>query len=334
VKEALARLLCALGIGALFRWRNRRRLLVLMYHGVVEGPLRTPCWTQVPVDAFRRQMAWVARRYRVLPLVEALDALRAGTLPRRTCALTFDDGLRNVATVAGPVLAEHGFHATVFLSTGVVGTNDLLWMDRLHAAVDQSRASALDASVLGLGVLPLRSPAERAAASTACGRILKTIPRAEKDRRLGELVAALGEPGDPGAFRALTWEEVDAMRRGGLFDFAPHTVRHEILSRCEDEVVRSEVGESTREVTRRTGSAPRVFAYPNGAPADFDARARDEVSRHGMAWALSTIEGLAGADEDPLAVRRIGVGDDLSLPRLSLLASGALSALRGRRAGY
>jgi peptidoglycan/xylan/chitin deacetylase (PgdA/CDA1 family) len=307
-----------------------------MYHGVVERPLRTFCWSQVPLEAFRAQMRWVARRYRVLPLGEALERLRAGTLPARSCALTFDDGLRNVRTVAGPVLAERRLPATVFLATSTVGTSDALWVDRLHLAFDRTRADALDATALGLGRLPLATPAERSAASTACGRAMKAMPRAEKDRRLGEVLAALGAEatGDPGPFRALSWDEVAEMRAGGLFEFGPHTVSHEILSRCEDDVVRTEVAASTAEVARRTGRAQDVFAYPNGSPADFDERARAEVTRSGMAWALSTVEGLCDAGSDPLALPRVGVGADLSLARLALAASGALAALRGGRSGY
>jgi hypothetical protein len=59
------------------------------------------------------------------------------------------------------------------------------------------------------------------------------------------------------------------------------------------------------------------------------------VRRAGLRFALSTSEGLADRSSDPLALPRVAVGADLSLARLSLLASGALGALRGRRdVGY
>jgi peptidoglycan/xylan/chitin deacetylase (PgdA/CDA1 family) len=330
VKEALARLLAALGLGALFRWRNRRRLLVLMYHGVVERKPEVPCWHLLPVEAFRRQMAFLARRYRVLPLEDALARLSDGTLPRKACAITFDDGLRNVATVAGPVLASHGLHATVFLATSTVGTRDALWADRLHLALVRAHGPDVDASALDLGRLPLGTATQRADASRALAEGLKRLPRAEKDARLAEILASIGTTPDldPGPFEALSWDDVSAMAATGRFSFGPHTIRHEILSRCEDEVVTREVSVSTTKVAVRLRRAPVVFAYPNGREEDFDARARDAVSRAGMSWALSTTEGLAGNDSDPLALPRIGVGGDLSLARFSLLCSGALAALR------
>ena len=46
-------------------------------------------------------------------LIEALRLLQAGRPPARTIGLTFDDGFADLAEHALPVLAEHGFRATV-----------------------------------------------------------------------------------------------------------------------------------------------------------------------------------------------------------------------------
>ncbi len=335
MKELATRLLCALGAPALFRFRNRRRLLILMYHGVIpaagDRPTSPPYWHQLPVADFRRQMEWVARKYRVLPLDEALAGLLGGTLPPRACAITFDDGFLNDRTTALPVLESLRLPATVFLATGVIGTDRVLWPDRLQLAFARTAAGAADLSALGLGRLPLATPDERGAAAAACANRLKDLPRAEKDARLAELLAALGEDrvADPGDFRMLTWDDVRAMEASGLVRFAAHTVTHEILSRLPDDEVASQVRDSHEEVTRRLGNAPRVFAYPNGRARDFDERSRAAVRACGIPFSLSTVEGLASRDSDPLALSRMCIGSDLTFARFRLLVSGALLALRG-----
>jgi peptidoglycan/xylan/chitin deacetylase (PgdA/CDA1 family) len=292
-----------------------------------------PCWHQLDVAAFERQMAWIARRWRVLPLEEALAGLAAGTLPERALALTFDDGYRNVATVAGPVLAARALPATVFLVTDPMGTDEVLWPDRVYLAFARTAAATVDVPDLGLVRRALDGPAARAAAYATSVRALKGLPTAEKDQRMAALLAALDRtaPEDPGDFRLLSWDDVDAMRRTGRWSFAGHSARHEILARMPDGHVAASVGRSHEAVARRTGRAPTVFAYPNGRAMDFDDRARAALEHLGVPFALSTIEGFNDAATDRRALRRIGVGSDASFARFRLLASGALEMLRGRR---
>jgi peptidoglycan/xylan/chitin deacetylase (PgdA/CDA1 family) len=84
-----------------------------------------------------RSVAWLARTWgrfepsalRILfyhrvsddrdALAVTLRLLRGGTIPPRTVGLNFDDGFLDVAENALDVLAERGFQATVFVSTGV-----------------------------------------------------------------------------------------------------------------------------------------------------------------------------------------------------------------------
>lgn len=73
-------------------------------------------------DRFRVQMEFLAEQgYRAIDVVEAAEALERGEVPERVVALSFDDGFRDVAENAMPVLRELGFRATVFVSTEVVG---------------------------------------------------------------------------------------------------------------------------------------------------------------------------------------------------------------------
>jgi peptidoglycan/xylan/chitin deacetylase (PgdA/CDA1 family) len=98
---------------------------ILMYHALV--PRYAPYMAAVHVEQarFAEQMAWLAASgLRVLPLAEALATLHApaaGPDARPVVALTFDDGYASLYTHARPVLAQHGFAATLFLTTSPVG---------------------------------------------------------------------------------------------------------------------------------------------------------------------------------------------------------------------
>jgi peptidoglycan/xylan/chitin deacetylase (PgdA/CDA1 family) len=98
-----------------------------MYHRVGEPvACRADRFLNVSAHGFRRQMrALAALGYRARPFAEVVDALRSGRpLPRRTFALTFDDGYRSIGETAAPILARFGSPATVFVvSEGVGRTN-------------------------------------------------------------------------------------------------------------------------------------------------------------------------------------------------------------------
>ncbi|RZK62332.1 MAG: polysaccharide deacetylase family protein [Hymenobacter sp.] len=98
---------------------------ILMYHALVEQPEPYLAAVHVAQARFAEQMAWLAASgHRVLPLAEALATLRQPAAPaasRPVVALTFDDGYHSLYTHAQPVLRQHGFAATLFLTTAPVG---------------------------------------------------------------------------------------------------------------------------------------------------------------------------------------------------------------------
>lgn len=92
---------------------------ILMYHSISDGGGPT-C---LPPRVFREQMAALAGTGTPVVPLEAVVAWMEGrgTLPARSAAITFDDGFRDFARTAQPVLAAHGFPATVFLPAARMG---------------------------------------------------------------------------------------------------------------------------------------------------------------------------------------------------------------------
>ncbi len=98
---------------------------ILTYHHVAPVP---PAGDEhgglyVAPAHFAAQMTWLARQgYYVATLDEVrADLLGGERLPRKSVAVTFDDGWADNYTHAFPVLQQHGFPATIFLTAGKIG---------------------------------------------------------------------------------------------------------------------------------------------------------------------------------------------------------------------
>ncbi|GAA2437964.1 polysaccharide deacetylase family protein [Streptomyces glaucus] len=93
---------------------------ILMYHAVAADPNEATRALSVTPEAFAEQMAVLADRGRTpVSTAELAARWRSGRpLPPRPVLITFDDGYEGVHRHALPVLAKHGFPATLFVSTG------------------------------------------------------------------------------------------------------------------------------------------------------------------------------------------------------------------------
>lgn len=133
--------------------------------------------------------------YTVLDVTQIAALLASGELPERTIGLSFDDGCRDIAENAAPVLAEHGFCATVFVATGVTaGRARFTWYSRQPPVLGWDEIVALD----GGGTLEfeahsithpnLRALDDEQAALEIAGS------KAELEERIGRVVTAFSYP--------------------------------------------------------------------------------------------------------------------------------------------
>jgi peptidoglycan/xylan/chitin deacetylase (PgdA/CDA1 family) len=98
-----------------------------MYHSVATSPNDATRELSVAPEAFTEQMALIGDLGLVpVNTAELAACWRTGRpLPPRPVLVTFDDGYEGVHRHALPVLAKHGFAATVFVSTGWIrGAHD------------------------------------------------------------------------------------------------------------------------------------------------------------------------------------------------------------------
>ena len=110
-----------------------KQAVILQYHHV---STQTPPVTSLSEASFRTHMEYLADNgFTMLPLEDVVSTLQdGGSLPNKTAVITFDDGYTSVYDVAFPILETYQWPFTVFVTSGLVGSND-----RLYATWDQLR---------------------------------------------------------------------------------------------------------------------------------------------------------------------------------------------------
>lgn len=104
---------------------------LVMYHGIDTKGGNPFNGRHTPVGYFDRQIQFLTRHYRVVPLKTYFEESASAT---NLCAVTFDDGYVNNLTNALPVLGKYQCPATFYI-TGMneIGC-DILWADYVNIA--------------------------------------------------------------------------------------------------------------------------------------------------------------------------------------------------------
>jgi peptidoglycan/xylan/chitin deacetylase (PgdA/CDA1 family) len=240
-------------VGVHLRIRRRRsargqaQIHVLGYHRVVDrvvedGPVSPSLC--ISAQSFRRQMEQVKRAFHVLTLREAVAAIEGRLqLDRDACAVTFDDGYRDLYLRAAPILAELGIPATVFVPSGYLGTGRALTHDRLYAALWRLRRGNPSALVDGLIA---RLPASALTAIT------------EELESVGGGPVPLGDDA-----RVLDAGELRTLAERG-WEIGGHTIDHSVLVHEPAARIDEQLRRPKSDLESIAGRPCRYFAYCNG----------------------------------------------------------------------
>lgn len=129
-------------------WKTPR-VPILYYHEV--GPERAK--HVVHPDDFRAQMTWLADAGLTPLSLDALCEIYAGRAPAppRPVVITFDDGRAGVLRHAAPVLAAHGFPATLYVVTRWLEGRDIPDRERYSDFLTTRDLAPLRAAGLTIG---------------------------------------------------------------------------------------------------------------------------------------------------------------------------------------
>jgi peptidoglycan/xylan/chitin deacetylase (PgdA/CDA1 family) len=321
-KVGILRFAEAAGLSQFIRdsaWR-RQRLLILCYHGVSRQDEHE--WNSdlycTPETLRRRMELVVQERCNVLPLAQAVEQLRKGTLPPRAIAITFDDGFYDFYSTAFPILESFGFPVTLYLTTYYVEFNRpvfdpmcsyLLWRGRHKQTLEWPEVFPTPVKLDGAG-----RPAACAALREFA--LARKLSGQDKDRLLARLAERLGTDYEElcrkRVLHLVTPAEATELAARQV-DIQYHTHRHRVYRSRER--MFAELDDNRRRIMTYTSKPPQHFCYPSGF---YQSEHVDYLAAYGITSATTCVRGLCSARTNPLLLPRLG--DSMVYPDLEFRA--------------
>lgn len=273
-------------VSAAWRACTRGRLRVLTYHSVGEA------------GRFEAQLRHLTRHYSPVGSVQVVRWLHDGEpLPPRPVWVTFDDGVEDVVRLGLPLLQRHRVPATLFVCPGLIDTDRLQWWEAVQRAGS-------------LGLLP----------STAAElRTLKALDDPARRVAVAAIEDRLRATPEGAAGVQLTTADLRAWLAAGN-DLGNHSFDHPRLDRCSPAEQEQQIRQAHDWLGEFLGQAPVLFAWPNGDAAE---PALALLRSLGYRAVLVCDHRLARPGADPMALSRVRIDADDTVPRLRAVASGA-----------
>ncbi len=209
---------------------------ILLFHGVVPDS-----YTDLP-----RKHITESRFREVLDTLDDVFACKdidIDNLPTGT-AITFDDGYWNNYEIAWPILKEYGFPWTIFLTTGFIGTDRVIWTDKLRALLADPPDDVYDII-------------------SRWHKGYSELPDFDSDPMLSKF---------------MSWPQVEIMNADPMVDFGAHTVNHVSCGQVPDDVCETEIWDSLVKLHKEgLLTDPPLFAFPEGQPLDINGHAENTL---------------------------------------------------------
>lgn len=310
-------------------WRSTKAV-ILMYHRIAQPDL-DPWGLSVSPQNFADQLEVIRQQAQPMSLQELAEGQRQGRTPKRAIAITFDDGYADNLHNAKPLLEQHRIPATVFITTGQLGSKREFWWDELERVLlhPGTLPATLSLSINGnlkqwqLGAAAHYNqdeyesdrrrkawegqPNSRLAFYYSVWGALRTLPHDQRQALQDEILNwanANSQARDP--YRSLTPRELLELEKGGVVEIGAHTVTHPALSAYPLEVQRTEIHSSKQELEQLLKHSVKSFAYPFG---DFNQNSVGAVKDCGFEQACSTVQLGVWKGSDRFQLPRFEVQD-------------------------
>ncbi|MCK4818885.1 polysaccharide deacetylase family protein, partial [bacterium] len=281
--------------------------IVLLYHRVAVDPIDSQLLAVLP-ENFEAHLKELAENYTVLPLHQLLEEAGKGQLQPDTLAITFDDGYLDNLTNAVPLLEKYGLHATIFVVSGMVGSQSEFWWDALERIFLTGHPLPGLLSIQdSQGILEwdLTTARDRLKAYDELCEMLRVLSSAKIDEIVNQLLiwAGLAHTGRT-THRVVDAQQLKLLASSASVEIGSHSITHTRLSSLSPQQQQYEIRESKQQLESIIKKPVRLFSYPYGGLEDITKETGRILAGAGYDTGIANVQGSLVSPVDMYAVPR------------------------------
>lgn len=227
--------------------KARDAFTVVLFHRILpesDPRATTADWLYTArLEHFERFLDFAKSAYTIVSLKQVEHAYRSSSpLPANAMLITFDDAWEDTARYAVPALEKRGMASAIFVPTGGIENDVLIWQD---VAEMLARVGLLHNNETGTGLSGEKFDA------------LAQMPPHARSKELREALKGAGPRVTPVMMSRAQFASLPKS-----VDLGAHSVNHIRFTELDD--VSYELKGSFDDLRKLTGAPPRSFAFPHG----------------------------------------------------------------------
>ena len=307
-----------LGFYYILKFINRKKLRILMYHGIDNQQTNINLEDSslvVSTKNFEKQINYLSKSYDIISLEDISSHIKKKIpLPSNSVAITFDDGLKNNFTNAFLILQKYNIKATIFLITDYINAVKRNWLNNFFYFTKEIGLSEFVEEFkrefpeyLGLIGKIDQKNIIKPIISILDYKIHENIREKFMQHLYNKYKIKINKNKIEDLY--LSWKEIKIMANAGI-SFGSHTSTHPILSNLDYEKTEKEIVNSKKNIEAKLDKKTNLFSYPYGYKDSFDAKTKKILANNNFLCAVSTVDGFNDLNSDLFELKRICIIDE------------------------
>lgn len=298
-----------------FHKRIEKELTVLLYHGVTRiksKGIENYSGKHISEKEFVRQMRYIKKNCSILSIDDIVRIkIEKKAFPGKATVVSFDDGFRNVYSVAAPILHEFKIPFVFYVTSGIVNTDNMFWVDVLEDCINLTSKDRVSILLDKKYNFSLRNEKEKIFAIDTIKFFCKKNGRDVRNRIIEDLTNGTGicaSVEHSRNYEKITRAELRELSNDRLCTIGGHSLYHDSLTSMPLDEAKKDIGLSIELLRHNLSCATSHYSYPEGQAGDFNEEIIKVLKKKKIVCCPSAEIGLNDKNTDLFHLKRIMVG--------------------------
>lgn len=303
----------------------RRKIKIIVYHGVSNTFLENQSPNVISKEVFEKQLQYLKKIYKNYPATLLFNERKKYRNMRNGITITFDDGYANNYKHALPLLLKYSFKAIFFVTIKYIKISKKKemppWWDIINYVMNEKNQRDFFTIFTNNGLTLVPSSDIRSARTEALEK-LKNISVDKLDKIVQEIQKRFANEIKEIIFPAfIDWNKLKELHHKGM-EIGAHTASHVNIAGLSDDKFQEELANPKHIIETRLNNVVHFFAFPFGEKKNYSYKAAEFLKKAEYKRAFLILNKFDSRINDDFFLNRIPILKNDSFEMFKLKVSG------------